>query len=131
MILNLARSVLIMGGFGAMMRGVRNKVVSAAKSTLDEGAQATKTMAGDVAQDVLLGENLKDSLQKRTVEQRRRMYAGVTPTSGSSSSSIKGDSSPTSGQGCPQRRRRRRTNPKRKTAKRKKTDIFDDYEWPV
>jgi len=114
------------------MRGVRNKVVSAAKSTLDEGAQAAKTMAGDVAQDVLLGENLKDSLQKRAVEQRRRMYAGVTPTSGSSSStSIKGDSSPTSGQGRPQRRRRRRTNPKRKTVKRKKTDIFDDYDWPV
>jgi len=122
-----------MGGFGAMMRGVRNKVVSAAKSTLDEGAQAAKTMAGDVAQDILLGENLKDSLQKRAVEQRRRMYAGVTPTSGSSSSSstIKGDSSPTSGQGRPHRRRRRRTNPKRKTVKRKKTDIFDDYDWPV
>jgi len=118
-----------MGGFGAMMRGVRNKVVSAAKSTLDEGAQAATNLAGEVAQDVLLGENLKDSLQKRAVEQRRRMYAGVTPTSGSSSSSIKGEPPLTSGQGRRRRPRKKTTRtPVSKKKKKVARDIFDDYD---
>lgn len=67
-----------------MMRGLRNKVVDAAKTTVvDEGRRVAADLAGQVSQDVLQGRDFKDSVRRRGVQQRqaveRRLYSGVTP----------------------------------------------------
>ena len=117
-----------MVGWAGMMRGVKNKVVDAGKKVIDQGKQSAGDLAGQVAQDVLLGQNVNDSIRKRSIEQKRKLYAGVTPTISHIRQSTARALSQ-SGQGKRRATRPRKTTTSTKKKKKKRTarrDIFDD-----
>ena len=58
-------------GLGSLMRSVGNKVVDASKKAVSE-------VGANLALDVLQGKDVQSSLQNRALQQKRKLYAGVT-----------------------------------------------------
>lgn len=109
-----------------MIRGLKNKVVAAGKSAVDQGKKSASDLANQVASDVLVeGKSIKDSVQQRGRDQTQKLYAGVTPAF---SHIRRATTVAQSGQGKRRRRRvKRATTTKRKTKKRNvRRDIFDE-----
>lgn len=106
-----------MVGFGSLMRSVSNKVVATADQVVDAGKKAMGDMGKQVALDVLQGQDVQGALQNRALQQKRKLYTGVT--------------APLSNKRRPRRPKRPpasrlpKSQKKKKKKKRRSQDVFD------